>query len=152
MEKHNIIFLDLDGVVNSQLFYKKRHELNQRELEFDKDAFELINEFIDEYNCKVVISSTHRADGIDKLQKKLNSYGFKHDIFGITGGSKCRIRGYEIKNWISENIDIIKNYVIFDDDSDMLLYQAKHFFRCDTYTGITPNILYRAGRFLDGKL
>lgn len=40
------------------------------------------------------------------------------------------------------------NYVIFDDDSDMLLKQEKHFFQTDNYTGLTPTTIYKAKRFL----
>jgi hypothetical protein len=148
----NVVFLDLDGVVNSQTFYRDRVKTGKKENEFNPKLVKMVSDFIHKHNAKVVISSTHRSDGIDALQKKLDSYGFECKIFDLTGFSKCRVRGYEIREWISNNKRLVKNYVIFDDDSDMLLNQAKHFFKCDNYTGITPNVLYRAGRFLRGEI
>ena len=41
------------------------------------------------------------------------------------------------------------NYVIIDDDSDMLLWQANHFFQTDSYSGLTPNICYRIKRYFN---
>ena len=36
-----------------------------------------------------------------------------------------------------------------DDDSDMLLWHRENYFQTDSYTGLTPNITYKAARFLN---
>ena len=41
------------------------------------------------------------------------------------------------------------NYVIIDDDSDMLLNQQEHFFNTDYYSGLTHNTCYRIKRFFN---
>ena len=59
-------------------------------------------------------------------------------------------RGNEIDIWL-KNSERYKDtdYVIFDDDSDMLLWQQKHFFKTDNYSGLTPTTCYKAKRYLD---
>jgi hypothetical protein len=46
------------------------------------------------------------------------------------------------------NANLYGNYVIIDDDSDMLLHQAEHFFLTDNYSGLTPNTCYKIKRYL----
>ena len=69
---NNIIFLDIDGVLNSQLWYKKTRELGGKFKEgyefethqhshFDTEAIRLINELCEETNSKVVLSSSWRV-------------------------------------------------------------------------------------------
>lgn len=50
--------------------------------------------------------------------------------------SKGSCRGEEIKRWLDEH-DEVENYIILDDDSDMLNEQLTHFVQTDTYEGIT---------------
>lgn len=71
-------------------------------------------------------------------------------------------RGVEIKQWIdthihSENgknwnykeIGSDFNYVILDDDSDMLLEQAEHFVKTDTLLGLSEDDVERAIKILN---
>ena len=71
-------------------------------------------------------------------------------------------RGVEIKQWIdthihSENgknwnykdIGVDFNYVILDDDSDMLLEQAEHFVKTDTLLGLSKDDVERAIKILN---
>ena len=39
-------------------------------------------------------------------------------------------------------------YIIFDDDSDMLLWQRENYFRVDPYCGLAENIIHIATIFL----
>lgn len=69
-------------------------------------------------------------------------------------------RGVEIKQWIDthihsdngENWDrkevgIDFNYVILDDDSDMLLEQEEHFIKTDTYLGLSVDDVEKLFQF-----
>jgi hypothetical protein len=165
-----IIFLDIDGVFNCQLFYK------ERKARWDKEGFPKeddlmahyknqlcterigwFNDLVKEIDATIVISSTWRGDGIERLQDIFDSVGgtFKvHDITPYGGEISCR--GDEIHHWIKKNIteeiygvnyyDFYK-YAIIDDDSDMLYNQRHNLFLTDNYSGLTPNTCYKIKRF-----
>jgi hypothetical protein len=110
-----------------------------------------LNKLIEETDAKIVISSTWRHSGIEFMQSVWKHENMSGEIIGITpslrlNDSKINIpRGMEIKyflenglkfhhiNWSEEEqqkrIDEsgVENYVIIDDDSDMLYGQRHHF-------------------------
>ncbi|MFW5847630.1 MAG: HAD domain-containing protein [bacterium] len=169
INEYNIIFLDIDGVLNCQLFYEKRrlenkdfilkHPYDKYKYEICPDRISWLNELCEEVNAKVVISSTWRAMD-NPIDEVLKYCGATFDIIGITPFTKERVRGVEIKLWLDNNIkpetygcyshDFYK-YAIIDDDSDMLLNQANHFFSTDNYSGLTPNTCYKIRRFFTHK-
>lgn len=63
-----------------------------------------------------------------------------HDyILKIENGSWDHLdRGYEIQEYL-DNHSNITNYVIIDDNSDMLESQMKNFLQTDLKTGLTKN-------------
>lgn len=161
----NICFLDLDGVLNSQSYYMSEefqkgkgsgHSMMDYTLnQIDSNSIDILNKFVKETDCKVVLSSSWRHTAFDN--RILYYKGFNGDVIDVTPtlrGSGL-VRGNEIHKWICDNKDLLgyhyfnfKTYVIFDDDNDMLLQQAPHFFQTDTYSGITFNTTHRAKRFL----
>lgn len=159
----NICFLDLDGVLNSQLYYMSgrfvKGSLSSMDYtinQIDPVAMDILNEFVEETDCKIVISSSWRKTAF--YDRILYHSGFIGEVIDITPSIDCSgsVRGNEILKWLYMNENVIgcdsydfKKYVIFDDDSDMLLCQKNHFFQTDTYSGLTPNVTYRAKRFLE---
>lgn len=165
-----IIFLDIDGVFNCQLFYKERQERWEKEgFPEEKNLYQhyrnqlcetrikWFNELVEEINATVVISSTWRNRGVGDLQIIFDSVGGTFKIHDITPyGGNGTVRGCEIKMWLKKNITEEKygvnyydfyRYAIIDDDSDMLLNQGPHFFQTDNYSGLTPNTCYKIKRF-----
>lgn len=57
-------------------------------------------------------------------------------------------RGVEIKQYLDEHQEI-ENYVILDDDSDMLLSQKDHFIKTDSESGISEEDVKRAIEILN---
>lgn len=57
-------------------------------------------------------------------------------------------RGVEIAEYLTEHSDIT-NYVILDDDSDMLLEQKDHFIQTDSYLGINEDDVEQAIKILN---
>ncbi len=169
MKQTPLIFLDFDGVLNSQLFYvrRKNGEFSTHDLalcrDIDPEAVELLNNLIKKTDAKVVVSSTWRLGRtIKELQEILESAGFVGEVIDKTPSMNhgqygdCILRGNEILAWIKANKDIVggyydtyRRYVILDDDSDFLLWQRENFFHCDAYAGLTPNVVYKAARFLN---
>jgi hypothetical protein len=55
-----------------------------------------------------------------------------------------------IVGWLSyKEIGVDFNYVILDDDSDMLLEQAEHFVKTDTLLGLSEDDVERAIKILN---
>lgn len=150
-----IIFLDIDGVLNCEHAYKNgfcRHDGIYGH-EFYPPSKELINKLIEETGAQVIISSTWRLSGLEEMQNLWKDRGMTGEMIGITctshtrysnGDSDAHFRGLEIDNWLKRErfYDIfyskevqrdvceksnISNYIIIDDDSDMLYNQREHF-------------------------
>jgi hypothetical protein len=146
-----IIFLDIDGVLNSWAsFYK-----------ITTEKLQLLNDLIEQTGAKIVISSSWRIgskDVTDFLDKNFsNNRSFRLDnpnqelidnIFykntiGLTDTFGPN-RGDEIKRWLDNHSDDIESYVILDDDTDMLDEQLEHLVQTDTYYGITNREVHLA--------
>lgn len=154
---YNLIFLDIDGVLNSDIWYesiKGKVKFEKEHSHFDPKAVNMLNDLCKKTNSKVVISSTWRiGKTIEELQQLLNEVGGNFEIIGKTGRCCSGIRGVEIRNWLNDNSELpISNYVILDDDSDMLLWQQKHFFQCDRYVGLTKTVCYKVDIFLNANI
>lgn len=167
-----LIFLDIDGVLNSTLFWREYPQADRRKYyktihpegnvsgaDIDKTAIEMLNKMVGQTGCQIVISSTwRRVHELSEIQSMFEHNGFNYQIFGKTPILKCQglsvPRGLEIKAFLINNFPDHKErdkvrYVILDDDSDMLLWQKDNYFQVDPYCGLTPSIVYRATRFLN---
>lgn len=138
-----IIFLDIDGVLNNvehceqldQLLGKEQYWALIRavsQMPFDYRSCLLIKKMIDKTGAKVVLSSTWRANikNIEIIEK------FAQIKISDRTPILHTIRGKEIKKYILEHPDITQ-YVIIDDDSDMLPEQIENFCLIDRNVGFT---------------
>lgn len=125
-----IIFLDMDGVMNSEQFitacvienvYLKLGDY------VDPEAVKRLNNLTDTSEAKIVISSSWRKLlDLESLQKLLKSKGVTGDIIDTTpdlfkeryGDGRPMVRGDEIYSWLSKHPEVT-NFVIIDDDGDM---------------------------------
>lgn len=129
----NIIFLDIDGVLNSQNYFIENHKdillfskaysnKDNNELEYlikrqimdiDYNKLQLLKEIIYETNAKIVISSSWRNLYIYPLiEDYLINKGLP--IIGTTPYIRGK-RGEEIRTYLKENPEI-KNFIILDDE------------------------------------
>ena len=110
---------------------------------------ELLNKLIDETGAKIVISSTWRHSGIEFMRKVWEMEEMSGEIIGITPSLRTKgldvPRGLEIAYFLNNDLQFnhinwdeviqqeymdksgVENYIIIDDDSDMLYNQRKHF-------------------------
>lgn len=198
-----VIFLDIDGVMNSNIFYKQRskrkwlkpitywyklryyfkkllgikskgvslsnHKIPKSHYTFEwqfnrlkeetcKQKWEWLSKWCNNMDVKICISSVWKhhfgTEGYvstpEKWEDALVRLGFNEGTFvGITGDRKS-LRGEEIKEWL-DNRPEVTDYVILDDDSDMLDDQFNKFHHCDPWFGMSPNHLYRIQRQFDNK-
>ena len=150
-----VIFLDIDGVLNSWAsFYK-----------ITTEKLQLLNDLIEQTDAKIVISSSWRIGSKDVkefLDKNFSKRTFRLDNFKDATNRECienifyndniigltdtfgPSRGDEIKRWLDNHSDDIESYVILDDDTDMLDDQLEHLVQTDTYYGITNREVHLA--------
>jgi len=102
-----IIFLDVDGVLNSE------QDRFSWTIESDKHLI-LLACIVRRTDAKIVVSSSWRnCSLLDTLKKRLND--FSMSVFDVTGYNKNGIRGLEIKEWLDNHNDI-ESFVILDDE------------------------------------
>lgn len=145
-----VIFLDIDGVLNHQPLKDLPRAEGQPLGWYSPKCVANLNKLTDETNAKIVVSSTWRlGKSVEELQAILASMGVTGEVIDKTptGLGKGSLRGNEIRVWLNDNQDIL-GYVIFDDDSDMLLWQKDHFIQTNPYTGLTRADVYKAKRSL----
>jgi len=160
-----IIFLDIDGVLNSDTWqktdkYKKRKD---PEKWFDPYAINLFNKLINETKAKVVLTSTWRLKySIEEMRKIFSNVEIKCDLVGFTpdlsSNNDYVVRGNEILKWCKDNRNLIgtspmnyTDFIILDDNNDMLLWQSNFFFQTDMLCGLSPRITREAIRMLKNK-
>lgn len=151
-----IIFLDFDGVVNSLLPYKNklRYYYSKDNRVNNKQAIRLLNLLCKETKAKIVVSSTWRSDGLEKMREILFNSGLKAEVIGITPTLQydpSNIRGDEIKTWIDNQDFKPEKYVILDDDMDFYEEQLGHLVKCDSAVGFTVQQYLIAKDLLSGN-
>ena len=149
-----IIFLDIDGVLNSDTWQKTdQYKMGKNpEKWFDPNAVNLLNKLIDETKAKIVLTSTWRLEySLEEMRKIFSNVGIKCDLIDftpdLTNNNDYVVRGNEILKWCKENHDVIgtnplsyNDFIILDDNSDMLLWQSKYFFQTDKLCGLSPTV------------
>lgn len=159
-----IIFLDIDGVLN---VIPQGHDAFGGI--FHSDFVNNLKRIIDETDAKIVISSSWRHSG---FQKMLDMWEFRNlpgEVIGVTPdlyrfldfeGERTMVRGDEIQAVLNIHPEIT-HYVILDDDTDMLKHQLGNFVCCanninhpdciDIGYGLTKECTNKAIRILNAK-
>lgn len=144
-----ILFLDIDGVVNSQETFKRRYESGEdrtRGSQIDAGLAQHVKNIVERTGCMVVLSSSWRGSDENELEisqrvtQLFDRTPRIHRPVG-TGMEYCE-RGREIKSWIETHKTevTVDAYAIIDDDGDMLPEQQEHFFQTTNEKGITAEI------------
>jgi len=161
-----VIFLDIDGVLNVEVYIVAfwdickrinlaRPEANLLRLESIRDdygnlfcpmATNRLAWIISATEAKIVISSTWRMSGLTTMQDMWKHRELAGEVIDITPVNRNRVndlsfnerneRGHEIKQWLTAHPEV-EQYVIFDDDDDMLPEQLDNFIQTDEVYGIT---------------
>lgn len=135
------IFLDVDGVLNSQ----QDSVSNNVRGTFDYEGLSRIGIGLLRLLCKltgakIVVSSTWRSDGKEAIMGAFEVCGWRgilmNKVIVGTTPSLPGVRGLEIQEWL-ESTPSCDSYVILDDDSDMLESQQDHFVHTDNVIGFT---------------
>ena len=150
-----IIFLDIDGVLNTQLWYTQMDRntyIDKYGYAFDPNAVANLKRIVEETGADIVISSSWKCMGLTQMEDMWNDRNLPGRIVGITPNSVSdelllhadidsmelfHIRGEEIKEWLSKHGKRVSNYVIIDDMDNMLPEQQSHFVQTNPEVGIT---------------
>lgn len=160
-----VIFLDVDGVLNSEddlMIYREKNVITGCIMyaEVEDRPLKLLKEIVYKTSANIVVSSSWRigcersgresifGKGLyEKLEKRLRDYGM--EIYDITPslGTGTQ-RGDEIREWLSKHQ--IENFIILDDDSDMREYVEMENFIHTTYKhGLTEELKDKAIEILN---
>lgn len=120
----NVIFLDVDGVLNNVKYLEKCYKRNGHfsmsmyNYPFDPYNLKQFSKLARKFKAKIVLTSTWRLDSSAKsiLSARLAEYGVKiYDSTKYLGAT----RGVEIKDWLKtyqkDHVDKV-NYLVIDDD------------------------------------
>jgi hypothetical protein len=139
-----ILFLDIDGVLNSHAFFKRRMSPEQaaelraypvpqtaeehcREM-IDPAAVALLGEILDKSGALIVISSSWRiVYTLGEIGRALDANGFQHrrSIIGVTPGGGGH-RGAQIDEWLDLQCELPPaHFAILDDSDDMEPHKAR---------------------------
>lgn len=163
MKPCNIIFLDIDGVMNTENC-QYRHKLltgSTKNEYWSPIACRHLTQLCEQFDARIIFSSTWRTD---KDEEELRKILAKNDInpdllIGITPDLEQEAlaekfcRGDEIKCWLDENS--CRNYVIIDDlpPSDFLEIHRRHLVTVKPDTGFaSKKAAEKAGEILSGNL
>lgn len=132
-EKNLIIFLDIDGVLN---LIPQGHD---RFGGIFHEHFVLnLKHLIEQTGAKIVITSSWRSAGLQEMQDMWKERNYPGEVIDITPNENDLVnhglfvyydevfRGHEIQFYLDHHPDIT-NYVILDDDIDMLESQLNNF-------------------------
>lgn len=115
---NNIIFLDIDGVLNSNKYFDSisnkecMNLVDRLTLDIDVSKVKILLEVINKTNAKIVITSSWRRMKLyPYIKERLISMGLP--VVGETPFIKGR-RGEEIRSYLLENR--VSNYCIIDDE------------------------------------
>lgn len=145
-----ILFLDIDGVLNHEYWYHSVVNDTAGEY-FDRDidpgCIKCLN--LLPQNVEVVISSSKGFE--PKTVDALKGSGLELPIIGGTDHYHYDwiCRGNEIQKWICHNLkDQDYEYVILDDDLDMLLSQVENFILVPRTHGLNRSHIDKAKTIL----
>lgn len=169
-----VIFLDIDGVLNSEEYSHRWYEENLGQkghhIWVDEKVVDRLIGLVQKTGSYVILSSSWRRYNLRDTILALSEYSGLEKILpyliGVTPYLWQRgCRGDEIKRLIDEwsswiGLDLISekcrdekidNYVILDDDNDMLDEQKEHFIHVDWTVGLQDSDVEKCLKILDGN-
>lgn len=151
-----LIFLDIDGVLNSFKFLKKQEDknipLSKNEVinlinSIDPLSVQLINELVVQTGAQVVVTSTWRIFmTTEEINQSLKACGADFEVMDCTPHLST-LRGLEIQSFIDSLDEKPTHLVIIDDDSDME-HLLPFLVKTSMSTGITMEDVEKCKGFL----
>ncbi|OGU63211.1 MAG: hypothetical protein A2W30_08070 [Ignavibacteria bacterium RBG_16_36_9] len=147
--KVKILFLDIDGVLNSKLYYKYIYKPENGWSRFDPYCVVLIKRLIEEFSLRIVITSTWRNGIVDRLMRELEENDLVYHLHKDwhTPIIRPANRGIEIKLWLDDHPEATE-FLIIDDNENLLEYQMNRFVKTNNYAGMAQEHYNQARNIL----
>lgn len=161
-----VIFLDVDGVLNSEndlRVFREKNNITGTILyaEVEDRPLKLLKELVEKSGAKIVVSSSWRigcersgresifgASLYEKLVRRLRDYGMEvYDITPSLSGNAQR--GDEIREWLQTCESDIDSFVILDDDADMCEFVGTNLVQTTYKHGLTEDAITKALQVLE---
>lgn len=142
-----VIFLDIDGVLNSTRWWREREYVSWTDEQIDPRAVAILNQIAPPEKTRIVVSSTWRLMGLDRVCDVLKRVGVLARVVGVTPDlwrEPNNHRGIEIASWLHDHGRHIGAYVVIDDDGDAGIGHAPRFVRTDVSIGLTAEHVAQA--------
>jgi HAD domain in Swiss Army Knife RNA repair proteins len=173
-----VIFLDCDGVLNSEEYsleisettgkrrgygghFREKVNITHEDVLWKQETVDALRSIVDATDAKIVISSTWRIyHSMERFKEMFTLYGWENapiiDRTKDLGGRKgifyeSSIRGLEINEWINTTKYTITNYVILDDINLFLPDQQEHFVNTHFEIGLTKQDAEQAIKILNDE-
>lgn len=166
MMKNKILFLDFDGVLNTQRW--REHEgknaiIDRFGYSFDPESVANLAKIVHHPDVGVVISSSWKCLGLEEMKSLWEERKMPGELVDITPSENRRdiicqatpeeirwltSKGHEISLWLSLH-DNITRYAIVDDEAIMLPEQQSHFVRISPIVGVTNEDVTKIMRILE---
>jgi HAD domain in Swiss Army Knife RNA repair proteins len=148
MKPEKIIFLDIDGVLNTD-----KHLIKFGRDHIDQKLISILRSIVLQTKAEIVLSSTWRLDNYAKnlVKKALDNKDLKFICCTphIESTTKKRTnRSEEIKKWLSGHPSVEK-YAVLDDRDDAGYGIEKNFFQTDPRVGLTYEIAEKVAEHLN---
>ena len=134
MEKY--LFLDFDGVLNTGKYARqmKREGIDPFDefgAMFDPEAIANLKHIVELTDCKIILSSTWRNEGIMRMRE-------------LMGFPLREAKALEINAWLDQNAGRDYRYVILDDEDYFFPKQQEHLVLTDDKEGLTDRKAHHA--------
>lgn len=145
-----IVFLDVDGVLNSDEFDKWLQDNHMKKYYgyelLDQKAILNLQDIVFTTGAEIVLSSSWRLSKScsERLRQQLLPYGLQ--FVDRTVSIPHKDRGEEIKEWLSRHPNVT-HFVILDDEFEMAGLE-EHFVQTDFNTGLLPHHTEKAIKIL----
>ena len=153
------LFLDFDGVLNTGNYARqmKREGIDPFDefgALFDPEAIANLKHIVDQTDCKIILSSTWRNEGIMRMRELWKERNLPGEIYSMTPillstsfqdamtGDMMEFplreaKALEINAWLYQNAGRDDRYVILDDEDHFFPQQQEHLVLTDENEGLT---------------
>lgn len=161
-----VVFLDIDGVLNSDAWLKQQTKLRKQRGRpisfFDPAAVSLVRGLVEQTGSKVVLSSAWRiSHSLEDIKWYLADAGWpdaplidktpihRRITFGEVAPFNRRLsrRGDEVAEWL--NLHPVESFAVLDDWAEF--YSNQNFVQTDPKVGLTQKDVAKALKFLSEK-
>ena len=119
---NKIIFLDIDGVLNSNQYWAsiqdKKKTMPEMEFQIDPKCLRNLKKIVDETHSKIVVTSTWKRyrGHIEKFKNHVAQYGLSIYDLAPCHPDGAGHRGDEIRQYLEEHKGEVDKFILLDDE------------------------------------